>query len=482
MRTRMILFTNPRAAAVVDRFTQTRIGTFLQHRFAEHFTKPSQTVFLLLAMGFLLSSVQHTVANYLWRSGACLVRHYTRFYAFLGGPFVCEMDGLWRALIRQAAQQVPPGEPIRVRVDETVCKKSGEEIEPADTYRNGAGAARQEYRTLWGICFVLGEMLIRLPAGAEEPISVPIGLEVYLKEEKADELGTKYVRRSRLGQGLVKRVAEEVGPERRVLSVQDGNYATQYFLQGLPGNAHVVGRMPKNSSLYERPGPQPEDKPGPAPKKGDEVGSPKKLAERELDWNAHPTEEDAQVYSFEAIWHSVLPGQVLRVVILRRPHLKEASSSKKRKRYLEVFFTTDLRLGAEQVLEEYRGRWSIEILIREARESYGLGKDRCRNTRKISGINNFRLLIGAAEVIYMAETTVIEEQNGKSLDLSAPKLLKEIDQLRPWYKDSGPPKLFDVHWGIREELAAEGITPKVGLKATSGEFEQTSSSAQLRTG
>jgi len=147
-----------------------------------------------------------------------------------------------------------------------------------------------------------------------------------------------------------------------------------------------------------------------------------------------------------------------------------------------VFFTTDLRLGAEQVLEEYRGRWSIEILIREARESYGLGKDRCRNTRKISGINNFRLLIGAAEVIYMAETTVIEEQNGKSLDLSAPKLLKEIDQLRPWYKDSGPPKLFDVHWGIREELAAEGITPKVGLKATSGEFEQTSSSAQLRTG
>jgi hypothetical protein len=276
----MILFTNPRAAAVVDRFTQTRIGAFLQRRFAEHFTKPSQTVFLLLAMGFLLSSVRHTVANYLWRSGACLVRHYTRFYAFLGGPFVGEMDGLWRVVIRQAAQQVPPGEPIRVRVDETVCKKSGEEIELAGTYRNGAGTARQEYRTLWGICFVLGEMLIRFPAGAEEPISVPIGLEVYLKEEKADELGTEYVRRSRLGRRLVKRACEEVGPERRVLSVQDGNYATQYFLQGLPENAPVVGRMPKNSSLYERPGPQPEDKPGPAPKTGPEERRRGRIAQK----------------------------------------------------------------------------------------------------------------------------------------------------------------------------------------------------------
>ena len=56
----------------------------------------------------------------LWRVfGSTLARHYTRFYAFLGGPFFCEMDGLWRAVIRQAARHVPEGEPIRVRVDET---------------------------------------------------------------------------------------------------------------------------------------------------------------------------------------------------------------------------------------------------------------------------------------------------------------------------------------------------------------------------
>jgi hypothetical protein len=482
MRARLILFTNPRAVAVVDRFTQTRIGAFLQQRFAERFTKPTQTVFLLLALGFLLSSVRHTVANYLWRSGACLLRHYTRFYAFLGGPFLGEMDGLWRAVIRQAARQVPEGEPVRLRVDETVCKKSGEEIEPADTYRNGAGTARQEYRTLWGICFVLGEMRIPFPGWSEEePISVPIGLEVYLKRENAAKLGRKYVRRSRLGQRLVKRACEEVGPDRRVLSVQDGNYATQYFLQGLPENAGVVGRMPKNAALYERPGPQPEDKPGPDPEKGDNIGSPAELAESGPEWQKHPTEEEAEVYSFEAIWQSVLAGEVLRVVILRRPHLKDTGSAKKRKRYLEVFFTTDRRLSVEQILREYRGRWSIEILIREAKESFGLGEDRCRNTRKISGINNFRLLIGAAEVLYTAENRA-GNQGADNQHSTADELPEEINQLRPWYDDPGPPNLFDLHWSIREELAEVGITPKVGLNASSGEFEQTDSSAQPRTG
>jgi hypothetical protein len=176
----------------------------------------------------------------------------------------------------------------------------------------------------------------------------------------------------------------------------------------------------------------------------------------------------------------VLSGQVLRVVIVRRPHLKDADSPKKRKRYLEVFFTTDRRLSAAQILEEYRGRWSIEILIREAKESFGLGKDRCRNTRKIAGINNFRLLIGAAEVLCTADTQESEKQEADAQEPDAQEPPDEFDRLRPWYEDPGVPNLFDVHWSIREELADAGPAPKVGLRATSGEFDQNGASVQPR--
>ena len=458
-----------------DRFTETDFASFLRRRFAHRFTRPSQTVFLLLALGVVLASARHTVATYLWRSGACLVRHFTRFYAFLGGPLIGELDGLWRIVIRHAAEQVPEGEPVRVRIDETVCKKSGSKIEPGSSFRNGAGTARQEYRTLYGVCFVLAEMRVQLPAWPGRWTSVPVGLEVYLKEETAADLGRDFARRSELGRRLLDRVAAEVG-DRRVLSVQDGNYSTQYFLPDLPSNADVVGRLAKNSPLYAPPGPKPEGKPGPQPRKGALLGSPEELAEKGLpteelpaeelpegcSWRAHPTEEDAWICPVEAIWDSVLPGEILTVVIVCRPHLKEADSAKRRKRYLETFFTTDRSLCAEEVLAEYRRRWSVEILIREAKESFGLGKDRCRNTDTIQGINNLRLLIGAAEVLYVAET---------SEDEATPP--EAFDRLRPWYTDQAEPKLFDLHWGLREELAAAGITPKVGLRAAPGEFAST---------
>ena len=117
------------------------------------------------------------------------------------------------------------------------------------------------------------------------------------------------MRRSRLGQRLIRRVAEEVGLERRVLSVQDGNYATQYLLQDLPENVGVVGRLPKNAALYERPEPKLEGKPGPRPKKGDKIGSPEELAESGLggnsEWTDHPTEEGAQICSFKESGSSV---------------------------------------------------------------------------------------------------------------------------------------------------------------------------------
>lgn len=468
----LILRTKPRAVAVDTRFTQPCFAALLRRYLAGRFTRALQTVFLLLTLGFVLSPVRHTVADYLWRSGACLIHHFTRFYAFLGGPLFCEMDALWHAVIRLVEVKVPDGALICLRVDETVCKKTGSKFEPADRYRNGAGTARQEYRTLWGICFVLREMLVPLPGEPEKAdrplVSVPIGLEVCLKETKARELRRTYVRRSALGQRLLERVAEEVGPERQVLSVQDGNYATQYFLQGLPENAHVVGRLPKNSPLYRRSGLKSEGKPGPQPTKGPRIGSPEELVEDGLPWQTHRNEAGTQTYSPETLLHSVLPGRLLRVVIVRRPDFKETISVSKPRRYLEVFFTTDLGLSPKQVLAKYRGRRSVEILTREAREGFGLDQDRCRAFREIATINNFRFLIGATEVLYTAKT----QQKARTQ--------KAFYRLRTGYRDLEGVKLFDIHWGIREELAAAGIVPKVGLGATLEQFKQNSTSAQTR--
>lgn len=454
-------------SVAVFKFYQSRFGSFLTRHFGDLFTKPSEKLFLLLAFGFVLSPTRHTIANYLWRAGATAFRHFTRFYVFLGGPFFARLDWLWIAVIKLAEGYVPDGEPLRVRFDETTCKKTGKTIEPADTYRNGAGTARQEWRTLYGVNFVLGEVLIRLAPWPAAFVSVPIGLAVYLKQAKAEALGRRYRRRSELAREMLDRLCGAVSEGRKVRSVQDGNYATRYFLRQLPDEAEVISRLPKNSPLYGEPALKPKGRPGPQAKKGKRLGTALDFAEEETAWRAHPSESGAEVRLVRGLWHSVLPGRVLQVVLVRRNHLRQATSKRRRQRWLEVFFTTALELTLDEILAEYRGRWTIEILIHEARESFGLGQDRCRRYARIEGVNAFRLLIGAAEVLFFAG----QVDEAQALDLC---------RYRSWYRQKQSPSLFDIHWAVREHLYGEGIYPKVGFWETMDELHGPSSGALPR--
>jgi len=434
----------------VDSFYRSDFGAFLQRHFADLFTKPSAQTFLLLALGFVLSTTRHTVANYLWRAGACAFKHFTCFYVFLGGPLYDRLDWLFVSVIALAERHIPEGEPVRARFDATTVKKTGRSIDGADAYRNGAGSARQEYRTLWGVNFIIGEMRIRLRPWPAEFISVPIGLALYLKPEQAERLGLPYRRPSELAREMLDRLCGAVSPTRRVLSVQDGDYATQYFLRDLPKNAQVVGRLPKNSPLYAVPAPKAEGTPGPQAKKGPRLGTAETLAEEEQGWRPHPQQAGAEVRLVEAIWHSVLPGVVLHVVLVRRKTLRYVAAKKKRQRWVEAFFSTDRALSLQAILSEYQGRWSVEITIWQARQSLGLGQDRCRRYRRIVGINAFRLLVAAAEVLWFAE----QVSSVSSMDLV---------RYRPWYVRKQVPSLHDVVWACREQLYREGITPKVGF-------------------
>ena len=436
--------------ATVDSFYRSGFGAFLQRHFADLFTKPSQQSFLLLAFGLVLSTTRHTIANYLWRAGACAFKHFTCFYVFLGGPFYDRLDWLFVSVIALAERHLPEDEPVRARFDATTAKKTGRSIDAADAYRNGAGSARQEYRTLWGVNFIIGEMLIRLSPWPDAFISVPIGLALYVKKDKAEALGIAYRRPSELARAMLDRLCGSVSPTREVLSVQDGDYATQYFLRDLPENAHVVGRLSKNSPLYAGPTPKAKGTPGPQAKKGPRLGTAQTLAEEQRGWLSHPEEAGAEVRLVEAIWHSVLPGVVLHVVLVRRLSLKQTKSKKQRQRWVEAFFTTDLSLSLEEILWEYQGRWSIEITIWQARQSFGLGQDRCRRYRRIVGINALRMGVLAASVLYFAESV----SSVGSMDLAV---------WRPWYVQKQQPSLHDIVWAVREQLQAEGISPKVGF-------------------
>jgi hypothetical protein len=59
---------------------------FVMVLFQPLFTASAWQSFSVLAWGWALSTQRHTLSNYLWLTGATTLKHFSRFYVFLGRP------------------------------------------------------------------------------------------------------------------------------------------------------------------------------------------------------------------------------------------------------------------------------------------------------------------------------------------------------------------------------------------------------------
>jgi hypothetical protein len=108
-----------------------------------------------------------------------------------------------------------------IAVDDSTKKKAGRHLAGVGHYRNGAGSARQEYRTRRGLNFVWGRMRVPVPGWPGQKVRVPMGLSLYLKEEPARTLKVPYPARSALAREIVDFVAAQL-PTRQLRVLGDG--------------------------------------------------------------------------------------------------------------------------------------------------------------------------------------------------------------------------------------------------------------------
>src|SRR5262245_51851096 len=191
-------------------------GVFVRSLFADLFTVPAWQTFLVLAYGWAVAgSERQTITTYLWLSGATQVKHFSGSYTFLGSALYEARWQLWARVIRCAARWVPENRPIAVMVEDSIKKKAGRQIEGVGHYRNGAGSARQESRTLRGLSFVWGQLRVPVPEWPGKCVSVPSGLSLYLKEEQARKLHLPSQTRSTWAREIVDFVTAQL-PTRRI--------------------------------------------------------------------------------------------------------------------------------------------------------------------------------------------------------------------------------------------------------------------------
>lgn len=445
----------------MEYFINSTFGQMLLSLFSSYFTQPSLQSFMLLAQGWSLSSSQHTITTYIRLSGAVQYKHFSRFYAFFSAPFYKLADELWVELIRLSASFIAPDEPLYVQIDDATCKKNGRYIEGATYYRNGAGTARQEYRSLWGLNWIWATLSVPLKQWPTHHLCIPVGLKLYLKKPVSKQLKQPYYSRSTLARQIVDKLAATL-PERHLVVSADGSYATKEFLRSLADNVVVTSRFPIASQLYQLPSPQPKGKRGPKPKKGILIGTAKTLLS-EPGWQPHPSQEHTWIKAYQGLWHSVLPGKLIKVVMLKR------DQPMGRQKLLEAFFSTDPSTASEELLAQYAQRWDVEINIRDANAFYGFGQDQCQSYRCIVGVNTFRTLLAACRSLWFVQQA---DQQGKQ----PLNLLKN----RPWYRKKKHPTQLDVQWWFKEMLTDQAIKPTPAFISNVTLFHPNTSQAAHR--
>jgi hypothetical protein len=172
------------------------------------------------------------------------------------------------------------------------------------------------------------------------------------------------------------------------------------------------------------------------------------LATIETGWAPHPREAGAEVQAWCGLWHAVLPGRLIQLVVVRRDAIRctKKPGQSKPPPPVEALFTTDLTLSLEGILREYGVRWTVEIDIRDANTFDGLGQDQCRTWQRIIGANTFRLVMAAARTLWFSDP--IEPGTGVNLCC-----------YRPWYRQKSAPSQLDVVWACREALHEAGMFP-----------------------
>jgi hypothetical protein len=163
------------------------------------------------------------------------------------------------------------------------------------------------------------------------------------------------------------------------------------------------------------------------------------------------------------LWHPVLPGRLLRVVVVRWPRQLRPRKPGQRKPLprVEAFFTTDLTLSLDAILRQYRERWAVEITIRDGNTFAGFGHDQCRKREHVMGANTLRLLLVAARTLWFVEHCA-----------RTPTL--NLRRYRPWYRQKIAPSQLDIVWTWREALHAAGVFPILRFTGAPAEIQQES--------
>lgn len=404
--------------------TVTIISTWqtIIQQFFPIFTAPTAEIFMSLVTGWVICTAKRTITGILPFANQQRQRPHDAYHRFFPDASWTPSQ-LWKMLMLLLVKIFYPSGVIPTDLDDTLFHHSGRKVNGAGWWRDAVRSTGTKVVHAWGLNLVVLTLRVN-PPWAGEPLGLPINMRLHHKD------GPTLVD---LAEEMLCEVAQWL-PKRRFLNHCDGFYAS-IAGRDIP-NTHIISRMRRDAMIYDLLPRSKKTKRGRPRKRGKRLPSPGQMAKRIRNLQQVQTIERGKVnkrlvYARKVIWYNVSEKPVL-LVISRDPTGKEKD---------DFFFTTDLDMGAAEVIGGFAGRWSIEDTFKNTKQFLGAQEPQ---TWKSKGPE--RAAVVSLWLYSVVWLWYLQQNNAQNLMVKL-----------PWYPAKARPSFQDALSCLRRELWKERI-------------------------
>ena len=418
-------------------------------------TAPTAQNLAVLFRGALLAPGARTVTGCLVAAWPWVTRHWSAYANVLRRARL-PLPRLAEQLFRVIVELLPEDAVIDLAADETLVRRWGPRVVGVGMHRDAVRSSHARNEVSPGHKWVVLSVVVRLPF-VHRALALPVASVLYTtKKHGARNRAPRPYRRHRtLGELTVVLVRMVVrwAPERRFRVIGDGAYGTHDLADALnEASRHpslrrvgLVSRFNHDAALYAPP-PAYSGRGRPRVK-GRRLRTPRAVAadprtrwtRLAVDWYG-ATRKAVRVCSRTGLWYRCgSRATPVRWVVVRDPEGRRAD---------EVFFTTDLGMLPQQIVETFVRRWGLETTFQEARRHLGLESLRNRCSRAVRRSVPLLLATYSLVVVWFAKHVRRPEEHKRDT---------------PWY--TKPSLAFsDLLAAARQDLLGEILLPRSGPK------------------
>lgn len=320
-----------------------------------------------------------------------------RFYTFMASPKI-PWQRLWREIWRRIPQPLVDGR-LLLALDDSINNKSGRKIFGCGFFHDHTAKLNQPSYPWSQNIVSIG--LLKIIKGRWS--CVPLAFRFYLlkKDIDAQKTTTKKAGRTVAFQTKMAQAVEMLTAVARqfvgtpILVVADSWFGNDGLYRPLSHSEfefHLLSRLRANITLYDLPSKRLPGQRGASRKYGPRRGSAADLAAllrkkaRAVSVFLYGKQRDVLAYE-QLVMLKNLRCQVRVVWVFRKS------------RWV-AFFTTDLTLSIQQIIEFYGARWKIESGYKEIKQDIGSAKSQTRNAHAVTNHLNFCMMAATVTWIY----------------------------------------------------------------------------------